>query len=103
MSSFYDWQGSRATPCLLHHFDEVFDQGRIVVPGPDADQVAIDDAIAIDVDAAELRDIEGALGPRGQGAAPKHAGRRGDLDAVTDHRHRLVRLEKVARDAQQVL
>ena len=75
----------------------------VVVEGTARDEIAVDDAGLVDVDAAADLKVEFALRHR-RHATPFHAiGPGGNLDAVTDARDRLVVVEKPLRQANEVL
>src|SRR3569833_1437506 len=84
------------------HPHEFAHQRRVIMPGAGADQVAIDDVIAVDVFRAALLDVELALGDGGQRAALDDTGGGEDLDAVADHGDGLVLFEEVTGDAEEV-
>src|SRR5207302_1355905 len=87
----------------LEQAKELLEQLGVVVPGASADQVAIDDAYPVNIFAANLRHVESALRHGRQRASLQHARGGGDLDAVTDDRHRFFHVEEVTSDAEQVL
>jgi hypothetical protein len=88
---------------LFQHLDELLEQGGVIMPGTGADHIAVHQAVPIYVLAADLRNIEGALATVVSVRPLRQPGRSRNLDAMADHRHRLVGLEKVSGDPQQVL
>jgi len=67
-----------------------------------ADQVAIHDAGLVDEDPADDLEVELALGDGGHAAALEDARTRRYLDAMADGCDRLVGLEEMTRDADQI-
>ena len=89
-------QGMAGLTCRQQHLDPVAHIVAVVVVRAAADQVAVDDAGLVDVDAAADFQVELAFGDGRHAAAADAVGAGRDLDAVADAGDRLALVEEVA-------